>query len=424
MEANLRTNLEAWPIREWDFQNLTLAAYYYGSDLELARARWAVADAGKKTARERPNPSVGVVPAYNSDLSIPSPWVVTPTLDVPIETAGKRRYRIAQAGELSAAARLNIATTAWQVRGKVRKCLLAIYQADESKRLLDAQQAIQEESVSLLERQWQVGAISSFELTQARLARDAAKLALGDALAQCASARVDLAEVLGVSSSALEGVRFAATDFKLPAGLQFGQARRQALLNRADIRAALAEYEASQSVLQLEIAKQYPDITLSPGYEYDQGDNKWSLGLSVTLPILNQNKGAIAEALAKRAESAASFNAVQAKALAEIDRAWAGAQSAQQLRADADALFATAQKQEKLSQAMFDAGEIARSDLAAQRLQLSAEAMALLDASVKSQQALGDLEDALQTSLGLPAAAWENPPRAATGNSRTSLQHP
>jgi len=110
--------------------------------------------------------------------------------------------------------------------------------------------------------------------------------------------------------------------------------------------------------------------------------------------------------------------------LAEIDRAWAGAQSAQQLRADADALFATAQKQEKLSQAMFDAGEIARSDLAAQRLQLSAEAMALLDASVKSQQALGDLEDALQTSLGLPAAAWENPPRAATGNSRTSLQHP
>jgi len=80
MEANLGTNLEAWPVREWDFQNLTLAAFYYGSDLELARARWAVADAGKKTARERPNPSVGVVPAYNSDLSVPSPWVVTPTL--------------------------------------------------------------------------------------------------------------------------------------------------------------------------------------------------------------------------------------------------------------------------------------------------------------------------------------------------------
>ena len=58
----------------------------------------------------------------------------------------------------------------------------------------------------------------------------------------------------------------------------------------------LAEYQASQSALQLEIARQYPDVQLGPGYEFDQGDNKWMLGLGVTLPVFNQNQGAIAAA--------------------------------------------------------------------------------------------------------------------------------
>ena len=78
---------------------------------------------------------------------------------------------------------------------------------------------------------------------------------------------------------------------------------------------ALADFAASQATLRLEIAKQYPDVRLSPGYQYDQGDNKWSLGLSVDLPVLNRNQGPIAEAKARRSEAAARFNAVQAKAL-------------------------------------------------------------------------------------------------------------
>ena len=105
--------------------------------------------------------------------------------------------------------------------------------------------------------------------------------------------------------------------------LTSAEARRAALQSRTDILAALAEYAASESALQLEIAKQYPDIHLSPGYQFDQGDNKWHLGLSAELPVLNRNQGPIAEAEARRAESAARFEALQAKVIAEIDRALA-----------------------------------------------------------------------------------------------------
>src|SRR5204862_2361235 len=78
---------------------------------------------------------------------------------------------------------------------------------------------------------------------------------------------------------------------------------------------------AAEAAFQTEIAKQSPDVHVNPGYEYDQGDNKWSLGVSVELPILNQNQGPIAEARARREEAAARFNALQSKVLADIERA-------------------------------------------------------------------------------------------------------
>jgi outer membrane protein TolC len=404
LETNLLATLPAWPLPAWDFTKLTLAAFYYHPDLDVARAQWGVVTAGKVTAGERPNPTISVVPGYNSTTTIPSPWLVTPSLDIPVETAGKRGYRLAQAGHLSEAARLNLATVAWQVRSRVRSRLVELHAAQETQRLLQEQQARQAENLQLLERQHEVGAVSAYEVTQAGIAADSTRLALRDAERQSAEALVQLAEAVGVSASALAGVKLSFDGLgQLPGEAKVSEARQQALLHRADILGALAEYAASQSALQLEIAKQYPDVHFNPGYEFDQGDNKWSLGLSVTLPVLNHNLGAIAEANAKRAERAAKFNALQARVLAEIDRAVAGYRASLQKQADADALLGRLQKQEQRAQAMFDAGEISKGDLAALRLQLSASALARLDALVKSQQALGQLEDALQCPLDLPA---------------------
>jgi outer membrane protein TolC len=50
------------PAGTWDFERLTLAAFYFSPALDLARADWAVARAGVKTARERPTPSVSLSP--------------------------------------------------------------------------------------------------------------------------------------------------------------------------------------------------------------------------------------------------------------------------------------------------------------------------------------------------------------------------
>jgi outer membrane protein, heavy metal efflux system len=414
LKVYLETNgaAKTWPMQSWDFNALTLAAFYYHPDLDVARAKWAGTLAGKKTAAERPNPTLSVSPAYDTTTLTPSPWIVTASLDIPIETAGKRGYRIAQATLLSESARLNIASAAWQVRSRVRKTLLALYAATETEKLQKEQQAIQAENVKLLESQYAAGGISAFELTTARIAADSTRLALRDAEQLRAEAHAQLADALGVPVAALEGIPLSFAGITdLPKDVPTEAARRQALLNRPDILGALAEYNASQSALQLEIAKQYPDVHLSPGYEFDQGDDKWGVGLTVELPVINQNKGPIAEAEAKRAESAANFMALQAKVVGEIERAVAVYKVTLEKIKDAGAITENLKKQEKTTQAMLEAGEISRTELAALRLQLSASELAHLDALTKSQQAYQELEDALQSPLGLSPTLWQVTPR-------------
>ncbi|MGA9575844.1 MAG: TolC family protein [Lysobacterales bacterium] len=414
IETYRNNPLRAWPLSQWGLDDLTMAAFYFHPDLEVARAQWAVAQAGQTSAGERPNPTVGLGLGYNTSTSVISPWIVTPTIDFPIETAGKRGYRIAQAEQLSEAARLNIASVAWQVRSEVRQSFIEFNTAREQESLLRQQQLIEAENLGLLELQYKEGAISAFELTRARLGADEARLALHDAEQRNAAARARLAQAIGVPVHVLDGITFKVEDWEdLPADIPAEDARRRALFNRADILGALAQYAASQSALQLEIARQYPDINLGPGYEYDQGDNKWLLGFSLTLPVFNHNQGAIAEAEARRAEYAARFNALQARVLAQIDIAIAAYRTALNKQTDTDAMLANTASQEKTAWSMFDAGEISRTELAGMRLHTSALKLARLEAVAQAQQAARQLEDALQVPLDLPESAWQSTPKTS-----------
>ncbi len=410
--TNLPTAASAWPLPSWDLTNLTLAALFFSPELDVARAKWASAEAGKRTAAARPNPTLSVSPAYNSTTHVPSPWLVSPTIDLPIETAGKRSYRLANASHVSEVARLNLASVAWQIRSRLRNAWFSLYAARQTLALLAQQQALQDENTRLLDLQFQAGAISAFELTQARIAADSTRLLARDAERQAAESQVDLAQAIGVPSRAVEQLplNFAGAEV-LPRDLPPMEVRQQALTHRTDILGALAEYAAAESALQLEIARQYPDVHLNPGYEFDQGDHKWAVGLSIDLPVLNQNQGPIAEALAKRTEAAASFNALQAQVLAEIEKGLASCRVALQKAVDADALRSHLQQQETRARAQLDAGEISGAELAALRLQLSASAVSRLESLTQARQALGQLEDALQSPLDWPASLWQSSPR-------------
>jgi outer membrane protein, heavy metal efflux system len=409
LRAFLETNHVTAPAAggNWNLTQLTLAAFYYQPTLAEARAQLLLAQAAKITAGQRPNPSVSVTPGYDSQIpGNYSPWLVPLSFDVPIETAGKRGKRIAEAEHLAEAARWNLVGTVWQVRSQIRTALLQLYFARETEALLVRQETAQSNVVRLLEGQFTVGAISEFEVSQARTALATTQLARQDAAGKANQARVALAHALGLPTRALDAVTFSFTVLnQFPRELTRPDVRRQALLTRADVRGALTEYAASQSALQLEIANQYPDLHLGPGYAWNNGnagDSQWSLGLTVTLPVLNHNQGPVAEAQAKRAHAAAHFLTVQANAVAEIDSALAGYRAALQQVITAKALLDNSQKQLNSVNAQEQAGEKDPLALANAEVEFATSSQNRLNALVQAQQSLGLLEDAVQSPLTLP----------------------
>lgn len=408
LRAFLETNhvTGEWPRRSWDLNTLILAAFYYQPALAEARAQFAAAQAAEITAGERPNPSVSVTPGYDNQIpDNPTPWMVPVTFDIPIETAGKRGKRIAQAHEMSEAARWDFISAAWQTRSRVRTALLDFYAARESESLLAQQEAAQSNVVRLLEGQFAAGAVSDYEVTQSRVALETTQLSRQDAMGRLNQARAELAGALGVPLHALDGVKFSfATLNQFPRDLTHPEVRRQALFHRADIRGALAQYAASQSALQFEIANQYPDIHLGPGYAYNSGnagDNEWELGLTLTLPVFNHNEGPVAEAMAKRTQAAAHFLTVQTAAISEIDSAFAGYNAALAEFATAKTMQDNLGRQLKSVRAQAQLGETDALALADAQSAYLTGRQNQLDALVKAQQALGALEDAVQSPLTL-----------------------
>jgi outer membrane protein TolC len=406
LEKNLHHELVDWPPKTWDFEMLSLAAFYYHPSLDVARADWHVAQSGERTAGGRPNPTVSVTPAYNNEIpGNYSPWMPGITFDIPIETAGKREKRIEQAQHLSESARFKIAATAWQVRSDLRTGLLEYTAARARAKVLESQLKAQQQIVALLEQRLQVGAVARTELTAPRLALTRTGADFADATRLAIEARGHIAAAIGVSASAISGIEF---EFPLPISdssarqLTSAEARKQALLGRADILSALADYAASEFALRLEIAKQYPDVHLNPGYSWNPGnagDNQWQLGFTVELPVLNRNEGPIAEAEAKREASGARFLALQAKVISDIDSAIATRASAQEQLERQGQLLKLAHEQAAAVSTLFKAGAADKLELASAELEASATELASVDARVRAQQADARLEDAVQRPL-------------------------
>jgi len=397
LEKNLGHELSPWPPKTWDLSTLTLAGLYFSPVMEMARDQVLVAKAAAVTAGQRPNPTIRATPG------IPSPYLFGLTFTVPIETAGKRGYRIENANRLTDAARLNLGTAAWQVRSHVRAALLAHMLARRNLRLLRSQETLLAKQRRLLKERLAVGEIPRPEVDSATIALSNARLAIRTAEGAVSETRAAIAAAIGIPVSGLNGVTFSWPDLDQPpsiASLSVQRIERDAIVNRLDVRRALAQYAAAEASLQLEIAKQYPDIQLGPGYDFEEGNNYFTFALSSVLPIFNHNQGPIAEAEAKRKEAAAAFLALQAQVIAQSETALASYRSALAQLHEAEGSLTTVQIQrEKMASRSKTLGESGPLTLNGVRLQGAASAQAQLNALARAQTALGSLEDAVERPL-------------------------
>ncbi|HVJ08525.1 MAG TPA: TolC family protein [Acidisarcina sp.] len=390
----------SWPLENWDLNALTLAAYYFNPDLDVARANVASAEAAIRTAAMKPNPLVSAGPGYESDPT--SPFIMAFNFDLPIETAGKRGYRIANATHLSRASRLQLAETAWTVRSRVRSAFVDYLFAVQASAQLRRQVSLQGKYADQIERRFHAGEIALPEVTAARIDLTTLRQALRAAEGQMNVSHTALAASIGIPDSALatKSLQWPGIDAPpAPASLSSQAVREAAVLNRLDVRRALEQYEAAQSSLQLEVARQYPDINLGPGYSYQQGIHAIALNLSAVLPLRNHNEGPIAEAEAQRKAAGAYFLSIQSIVLAESDKALAQYAAAFATLQEASRSVAQLEEQQRAAERMLRSGETEQFTAIAAEVQTAAAERAHLDALHKAQLSIGLLEDALQRPI-------------------------
>lgn len=390
----------AWPLESWDLRALTLAAFYFNPDLDIARANAAEADAAIKTAAMKPNPSIGGGPGYESGNQ--GPFTMAFNFSLPIETAGKRGYRIANATHLSLASRIQVAETAWTVRSRVRSALVDYLFAIQTTDLLRKEVALRGRYVEMTKRRFRAGEISLPVLTTARIDLTALRQTLSTAEGQAHTAHAALAAAIGIPESELTGKALVwptANQPPVPASLPAKRMREAAVSNRLDVQSALERYRAAQAALQLQVARQYPDIDLGPGYNYEEGANFIALSLSTVLPIRNHNQGPIAEAEAQRKVAGAQLLATQSTVIADTDKSLRQYAAAYTTLEVANHSVVQLEEQQQSAMRMLQSGETDQLTVVAAELQTSVAERARLDALHQAQLSLGLLENALQRPI-------------------------
>ena len=414
INANSMANSQAWPPKTMDLEALAIVALYYNPDLDEARLRVVAAESADATARVRPNPNVTGAAGYTD--SERSPYAFQFGLGILIETAGKKKYRTLQAQQLTDAARFSLGETVWTLRSRLRAALVDHLVATRELEQLIVESAIREEAVAIHERRIAAGESSTPFVTAARSDLAHIQLAVEQMRGKIAETRANIAGIAGLPSAALDNVQFAVADLDSPPAeqaLNIQSVQKLGLLNRLDVQRLLSEYSAADSNLRLQIARQYPDVVLGPGYSFGEGSNTFLIGPSLALPVFDLNRGPIAEAEARRDITRSRFLSAQTSAIAEMEKALAEYRSALREWNQAQTSLDLTLQREQAGTRMLNAGEIDRLALVTLRLETVTVTRDRIGALRRVHTALGALEDAVQhplpSDVSMPETTTANP---------------
>lgn len=374
----------------------------------VARARVTSAEAAARAAHAPVGPTMTLSTEYAG--ADPKPWLLGMATDFPLDTGGRRAARIGSADLAVTAARYDLAEAIWTARIALVRALADQLVADRQITIANRLQALQERRFAVLERRVVQGEASRAELERTRADLAGARSRLATAQAKREAATVQIAAALGVPLD--QGRKLSASwpglEAPGPLAALAPADRYSALLGRADLLKGMTAYEQSEFDLRGEVAKQYPALSVGPGFTWDHGLVKIPFNVGLALPPLDLNRRAIAAAEARRSEAAAQLEALYAGAVAGIDQAMAEAAAARRSLSQArelDLPIATrlaAQADRELA-----AGAIDRNDWAAAQAGLEVARLAELDALARVLAADSALEEVLRRPLSGPETLIE-----------------
>lgn len=403
----------------------------HGPDLLELRADYLTQRADADAPTPWPNPGVEAGPAWGFDLEDGAARSVQPfvSLGVTIPIGGRIGRERSLHGAEAERARVSLILRHRALYMDLRRAYADCVLAAETERVQNEVVAAAAESVTLARQLVQAGGATALDVMLAELRHSRYQANLYDARGETADLRAGLSALLGVDTRALP-LSPLDTLPALPETLpEFNAVRDELAARHPALLELREEYEVADQALRLEIAKQYPDITLGPNYEGEPGEDKktLSLGLGLELPLFDRNQQGVLQAERRREELRVRYQAGCARALTELERAW------DRLRAALDKhtwLRDTGQKRAREAMRLAREALRAGGGDAMTYLQIAAEYRDALLECIRSEREVRAAMAAFESAAGRPIwlfpeeADWHFPALFPTNDTTAPTEEP
>jgi cobalt-zinc-cadmium efflux system outer membrane protein len=238
-----------------------------------------------------------------------------------IELGGKRDARVAAAVAEADSARWQRLALRLEIASETATAFLNVLSGQRRVQIYDTQIRAFDRLLPLLQRRVDAGASSPAEISRAQVAGDLVRAERERARTGIAIARRELAAHMGAN----------AVDFGDVAGdlIRTGSPPAFATIVKGlDRHPQLVRWLAVRAQRDAELLsarlKATPDVRVSGGWRHyrDTDDNAVRLGVSVTLPVWDQNLGGVTEAREARAKADAEYAAAKSALILTLGRAY------------------------------------------------------------------------------------------------------
>ena len=350
------------------------------------------AEAQRRVAGQRPNPSVNVevenVVGTGSYSGIRGAET-TVGMSLPLELGGKRSTRIAVADTQTTRARLAVTVARADLRLRVSQAYNGAAAAERRVLVAGDQLRIADEGLRAANVRVRAGRASPLEEQRAEVARINADTALAQAERAVVLARGSLARLVGRDPGALDLGWFDR--------VMANVGPRLAVSPEGTLALATAEAEVATANAQVRLARsqRIPDLTLSAGARRLEATNDVAavFGVSLPIPLFNNGRAGIDAARAQREQAealrrVALLDAQQAIADAETDLANAEANA----RTATGPALAAAQEAARIARIGYREGKFGQLDLLEAERTLAQTRTAAIDALAAYHDAHARLE--------------------------------
>ena len=309
-------------MHQWLEAELITAALCFNAELARSNAASHLAAASGELARQYPGLALVLSAEYARNAPEASKWLRGLSVELPFDFGERKAVRLEAAVQTELLSALDYAIAHRALAADIGRSVDAIAAAQQEQILLAARAQRQHEWRKFVEQRIDEGQAAATERLKPGQDLLATQASLLRTQAAERTARSQLASALGVPLAQVLTLAIRIDTLHSAAQADFSM-RHTALLARPELLRALGQYQLSELALRFEVAKQYPDIRLSPGYIWERGLVKLPLVLSAALPAFDGNKSAILVAEAARELAARELESIQANITQELDLAFA-----------------------------------------------------------------------------------------------------